>query len=350
VFHTLHLRPRGKPLATLLAQVTRGRVPPPSLDRVRRERTLETVRAYEPPRYVHDEPVTRDLLERLDGADVEAVVQRLDAETRAIWEGAPEQARGQLTLIFAACHHVHPVLERTGLRVDMPPDDVHAMARGPLAAGGDFWTADLIAEAALRHGFGFADGAEVLDFGCSTARHLRVLQAWRPGVRWLGCDPNGPAIAWVAEHLPGLEVFVSPQDPPMALGDGSLDAVFAVSVWSHFGPRPAERWLAEMHRLVRPGGLLIFTTQGIASVAHYLRHGTIDEEYAVSAVETLLASGHAYVPAFGPGGDWGVEHVEWGTAYLTLEWLANAARGWSIESFEAARVDANQNLVVLRRR
>ena len=56
----------------------------------------------------------------------------------------------------------------------------------------------------------------------------------------------------------------------MALDDGSLDAVFAISVWSRFGPRPAARWLAEMHRLVRPGGLLIITTQGIASLAHYL--------------------------------------------------------------------------------
>ena len=121
-------------------------------------------------------------------------------------------------------------------------------------------------------------------------------------------------------------------------------------MWSHFGPRSAARWLAEMHRLVRPGGLLIITTQGIASIAHYLGRGTIDEAYAAAAAEVLVSSGHVYIPAFGPGGDWGVEHGEWGTAYMTLEWLAATARGWSIESFEAARVEANQNLVVLRRR
>jgi SAM-dependent methyltransferase len=233
----------------------------------------------------------------------------------------------------------------------MPPDDVHAMARGPLAAGGDFWTADLVADAALRGGLELSAGQRVLDFGCSSARHLRVLQAWRPAVSWLGCDPNARAIAWDREHLPGIEFFVSPLEPPLELEAGSLDGAFAISVWSHFAEAAAIRWLEEMHRVIRPGGLLVFTTQGYASLAHYHRLAKIDDEYAVGGVEVLLRSGHAFVPSFGVRGDDGVKSPDWGMAYLSLDWLARTAHGrWSIESYEPARIEGNQDLVVLRRR
>ena len=347
---SLHRRPRGKPLAGLLSQITRGRVPPPRTDRLRRERTLETLRSYRPPDYRDPSPVTQALLQRLDDGDVATVMAHLDGETQQVWDTAPPDQHGRLTLILGVCHHVPSVLNRTGLRVDMPPDDVHAMARGPLAAGGDFWTADLVADAALRSGLEFADGARVLDFGCSSARHLRVLQAWRPGGAWMGCDPNERAIAWASETLPGIEFFTSPQEPPLDLEAGSLDAVFAISVWSHFAAGAAVRWLDEMHRVIRPGGLLILTVQGIASLAHYLRNDEIDDEYAVAGTEVLLASGHAYVPSFGPDGDDGVRSPEWGMAYLTIDWLAQRTLlRWTLESYEPARIDTNQDLIVLRR-
>lgn len=224
------------------------------------------------------------------------------------------------------------------------------MGRGPLAAGGDFWIADLLVDAAERCGHALAADARVLDFGCSSGRHLRVLRAWRSDVSWMGCDPNRPAIEWARAHLPGVEFFVSPQEPPLDLESGSLDLAYAISVWSHFASDAAERWLAEMHRLIRPGGLLVLTVQGLASVVHYLRIDAIAAAAAVHAVEDLLATGHHYLDPFGPGGDWGVVSPDWGMAYMTLEWLAQrAAPEWSLALYEGARLDTNQDLVVLER-
>ena len=126
--------------------------------------------------------------------------------------------------------------------------------------------------------------------------------------------------------------------------------MLAVSVWSHFGAGAAERWLAEMHRLLRPGGALVLTVQGPGSIAHYLREGAIDEAGASAAAEALLASGHHLVQSFGPDGDWGVAGPEWGMAYMTLEWLlARATPAWSLALHEPARIDFNQDLVVLTR-
>jgi len=68
------------------------------------------------------------------------------------------------------------------------------------------------------------------------------------------------------------------------------------------------------------------------------------------AAGDLLASGHHFHEVFGEDGDWGVTSEEWGTAYMTLEWLAEQATpGFSVASYAPARIDSNQDLVVLRR-
>jgi SAM-dependent methyltransferase len=340
---SLHRRPRGRALAPVLSRLSGGKVAPSGGD---------ALRAYEPPEYadVLGGP-SRALLDRVDDADVAEVRRRVEPELAEVWRTAAPATQEHLKLILGVHYGVEPILAKTGLRPDTPPEDVHAMGRGPFAAGGDFWLADLVAGAAERAGASFESGVSVLDFGSSSGRHLRVLQAWRPEVRWMGCDPNAGAIAWASQHLPGIEFFVSPQDPPLALAGGSLDVVFAVSVWSHFGAGAALAWLEEMHRLIRPGGVLVFTTQGFGSLAHYLRQDAITEAYAVRAVRGLVARGHHYVEAFGESGDWGVRHAQWGMAYMTLDWLAQrTADRWDVALYEGARVDTNQDLVVLRRR
>jgi SAM-dependent methyltransferase len=339
----------------VLARLTNGRVPgPPALvsEPLPGDRIVPGLMANRAPAYREAALApTRELLARLDRGDIDAVVAALDAETRPAWDGAPASVRDHLKLIFGVHHRVQGVLEKTGLETAVPPDDVHAMGRGPLAAGGDFWTADLLGTAMLDAGVELADSNRVLDFGCSSGRHLRVLRAWRPGVRWMGCDPNARAIEWASANLEGIEFFVSPLEPPLELGPGSLDAVMAVSVWSHFGAGAALRWLEEMARLVRPGGVLAFTIQSAGSLAFFLQGGHVNDDYARRIAEDLLRQGHAWVEAFGPEGDWGVKHPEWGMGYMTLEWLAaRTLADWTLERFDPRRIDANQDLVALLRR
>jgi SAM-dependent methyltransferase len=352
---SLRRRPRGRAWAEVLARVTNGRVPgppAPGAEPQPEDRIVRALMSNRAPAYREAALApTRGLLARLNRGDGDAVVAALDAETRATWNAAPAWMRDHLRLIFGVHHQVQGVLEKTGLVTAMPPVDVHAMGRGPLAAGGDFWTADLLGTAILDAGVALADDDRVLDFGCSSGRHLRVLRAWRPGVRWMGCDPNAGAIAWAGASLEGIEFFVSPLEPPLELDPGSLDAVMAVSVWSHFGAGAALRWLEEMARLVRPGGVLALTIQSAGSLAFFLQGGHVDHEYARRVAEDLLAEGHAWVDAFGPEGDWGVKHPEWGMGFMTLEWLAaRALADWTLERFDPRRIGANQDLVALRRR
>jgi SAM-dependent methyltransferase len=254
-----------------------------------------------------------------------------------------------LELALAVHLRLPRTLAATGLTPDEPPHDVHAMARGPLAAGGSTYHADLVLDALDAAGAAMAPGDAALDFGCSSGRVVRVLAALRPDVRWHGCDPNARAIDWASAHLEGIEFRRSPQAPPLAHPDETFGLVYAISVWSHFGPSAAATWLREMHRLIRPGGLLVLTAHGLTSLA-FAESGRYPAARTLAVRDALLSAGFSFHDDFGKRGDWGVHDPDWGTSYLTPEWLlSEATPAWSVRAFAPGRNEGNQDVYVLAR-
>jgi SAM-dependent methyltransferase len=233
----------------------------------------------------------------------------------------------------------------------LPPDGVHAMTRGVEHLAGGLRHADLVA-AALREGGGDMRTVENgLDFGCSSGRVVRALAGAHPDVEWHACDPNARAIAWAQEHLRGIDFFVASQDPPLPFADATLDLVVAISIWSHYGPTAATRWLDEMHRVVGRSGHLVLTLHGAHSLAVFARDGLRDQRLLARAAAALNGEGHFFHDEFGAAGDEGLTHPEWGLAFLTLEWLAAAATpAWSVAYFAPGAADGNQDVVVLQHR
>jgi glycosyltransferase involved in cell wall biosynthesis/SAM-dependent methyltransferase len=310
----------------------------------------DSARAVPLDRYATHEATER-LYARLAPEDVAEVESRLAGQELAFWTTVDETTRKTLALSYGVWHAVPAVLEKTGLRADEPPADIHAMARGARAAGGALYYADMLAHLLRRAGSSLEDVGRGLDFGCSSGRVVRALQAVCPRAEWHGVDPNEGAIAWAREHLPGIDFRVSPQDPPLPFDDGAFDFVVAISIWSHYGEQAAVRWLAEMHRIVRPGGLFAFSTHGLHSVSYYAEHGLRTPVQSAQIRRALYRRGHWYMPEFGEQGDWGVAHPEWGTAFFTPEWLARVALPqWSIEDFGVGQNLDNQDVYVLRRR
>lgn len=300
-------------------------------------------------------PVTSDLAARLtpeDHAAVAAELERPEEETqRSYWVHADPSVHPRLTVLFSTYYHHEGAMARTGLLPQMPPDEVHAMARGSLAAGGDLYTADVVVTNLRRAGFELAQGATVLDFGCSSGRVLRPLAAWRPDLDLLGCDPNEDAIAWATGSLPVARWFVSPTAPPLDLDDGAVDVVYAISIWSHFAAGPALDWLAEMHRIVRPGGALLLTTHAFDTLAHYMRADLMTRDSAAEATRALITTGHQWYDSFGDAGDWGVKADGWGHGYFAMDWLmARVTPDWALRGYVPGGLHADQDVLVLERR
>ena len=258
--------------------------------------------------------------------------------------------RRWLVLAYGAWLELPVVIEQTGLPPDQPPEDVHSMSRGPLAAAGGLGEADMIAEAITRAGVDLASSTAVLDFGCSSGRVVRAFAAAFPDIRWLGCDPNGAAIAWAGRHLNQIEFFVSPQSPPLPIAQSELGLVYAISVWSHFAPDLGLEWFDEMHRVLRPGGLLAITTHGLQSVSYCAETGLRPSAQLSDILKSLYRSGFWYAAEFGRAGDFGIVNQDWGTAFLSPEWLlTKLCPRWRILEFAPGLNQRNQDVYVLQR-
>ena len=113
----------------------------------------------------------------------------------------------------------------------------------------------------------------VLDFGCGCGRVMRHLWAAEPGLRVWGSDINREQVAWCRTHLPFEEAAVNASGPPLAFSDGTFGLAYAFSVFTHLPAELQRPWLAELVRVVRPGGYIFLSLHGAAYAAHYLPPG-----------------------------------------------------------------------------
>lgn len=137
-------------------------------------------------------------------------------------------------------------------------------------------TTGLSAEAALRHAHAFytdvdretkALGRElgpttrVLDFGFGWGRISRTLME-KISIRNLyGVDVDS-SFAELTRTLFDSDHFdVCAPYPPTSFEDGSFDLVVSYSVFSHLSERACSEWMREFARIVKPGGLVIWTTR-----------------------------------------------------------------------------------------
>ena len=125
----------------------------------------------------------------------------------------------------------------------------------------------------------------------------------------------------------------------------------AISIWSHYAAGAAARWLDEMARLIAPGGRLVLTFHGLHSLAHFSRERLRSPELLAQAARSLYERGSFFHDEFGPAGDAGVRHPEWGLSFFSVEWLLATTRdAWAASAHLPGAADGNQDVVVLARR
>jgi SAM-dependent methyltransferase len=152
----------------------------------------------------------------------------------------------------------------------LPPRAVAELAGSLEHLGRDPWQLYESAGATIRRELLAAlppdfelEGRRVLDFGCGAGRVLRhFLAEDGPAAEYWGCDVDRDCVGWLQENLsPPLHAFANGELPPLEQPDGSFDLVYCVSVFTHLS-RSWSAWLAELHRVLKPGGLLVATFLG----------------------------------------------------------------------------------------
>lgn len=113
-------------------------------------------------------------------------------------------------------------------------------------------------------GNAFDPDTRILDFGCGWGRITRFFLREVPLRNLHGVDVD-PDFIRVCRETFGSDQFVEcDSGPPLEYPDERFDIIFAFSVFSHLSESISLRWMREFARLIRPGGLLAFTTRNEA--------------------------------------------------------------------------------------
>jgi SAM-dependent methyltransferase len=104
--------------------------------------------------------------------------------------------------------------------------------------------------------------AKMLDFGCGWGRYTRFLLKYARPDNIYGADVNAGMIEQCRRLFGSCNFSTVPPFPPSDFRDGLFDLVLGYSVFSHLSAACADAWTNEFARIVRPGGIVLMTTQG----------------------------------------------------------------------------------------
>lgn len=118
-------------------------------------------------------------------------------------------------------------------------------------------TAHVLVEAAREAGSDPAKWTRILDWGCGCGRVARHMPGLTPA-KVIGRDIDAYTVRWSAQHLEG-DFRVSKLHPPLDIAPGSIDFAYGFSVLTHLSAHMQARWLDELGRVIRPGGIAALT-------------------------------------------------------------------------------------------
>jgi SAM-dependent methyltransferase len=141
----------------------------------------------------------------------------------------------------------------------------------------------------------------VLDFACGCGRLTRYLGGMAR-YEAFGCDTNGDHVAWCRENLSNVTTLLNETAPPLPFSPAAFDFAYLLSLLTHLPEGAATAWLADLARVMAPGGIVAVTTHGDtalqtirASEAHQRMCG-FDDRTARDLLETLDARRYIFVP------------------------------------------------------
>jgi SAM-dependent methyltransferase len=164
---------------------------------------------------------------------------------------------------------------------------------------------------------------EVFELGCGCGRVLRQWAAVT-GPRFHASDYNPKGVEWGKRFLPHVSFSTNDLEPPLPFASESFDLCYAVSVFTHLPEELQMPWLRELHRVLRPGGILVVTLSGEGD----LIRTTAEEQARFRNGELVVID-----PKFAGTNICGVYHPEsyvrrnWSSLFSILKFLPQGAAG-----------------------
>jgi SAM-dependent methyltransferase len=150
----------------------------------------------------------------------------------------------------------------------------------------------------------------ILDFGSGVGNSTPYLRKYFPQARLSGADVSERSLEVAGERFPGDFAGLRIEDNRVPAPDGAFDIAFSACVFHHIPHDEHVRWLRELRRVTRVGGMLtIFehnplnplTVRAVSTCpfdgdAHLLRAGELMERCEASGWGNPMAQYHLFFP------------------------------------------------------
>ncbi len=189
-------------------------------------------------------------------------------------------------------------------------------------------------EAMVDRAYKASTGQGYLDFGCGWGRIGRFFLRDFDAKDMVGVDIDPGMVAFCAQaDLPGrFETIINGQ--PLPFADGQFRLITAYSVFTHLPPALFRAWLAELLRVLAPGGRLVFTVEPPRFLDMVAATAPDSDNAWMAALSSafkdrlpqlradLASTGVAYLPS--GGGDYREPDV-YGETVVTAKFVAQEA-------------------------
>ncbi|MEG4441140.1 class I SAM-dependent methyltransferase [Microcoleus sp. AT9_B5] len=157
----------------------------------------------------------------------------------------------------------HPFVDGIELP-GFPPDEIQRNtvgSSGKLALGEGFNFYSEIKRYAATLGRPLTRDSHILDFGCGWGRMIRFFLKEVVADNLYGIDVDPAMIDICVNTVRQGNFSVVKPEPPTQFSNNSFEVVYAYSVFSHLSEPVHIKWVEEFSRILKPGGILIVTTQ-----------------------------------------------------------------------------------------
>jgi SAM-dependent methyltransferase len=114
-----------------------------------------------------------------------------------------------------------------------------------------------------------SNNLRILDWGCGCGRIARHWESYKL-TELYGCDVAERPVHWCMENLRFARFAVSGHEPPLPYPASFFDAMYGASVLTHLAFESQFRWMQEIWRVLKPGGVAVLTTHGPSLFPHIL--------------------------------------------------------------------------------
>ena len=203
----------------------------------------------------------------------------------------------------------------TEAEFDQYADDYEALHRASVAFAGceigyfAEYKADYAAECFRRH---CREDDSFLDFGCGTGTSVPYFRKSLRAARLICADVSQKSLDVARRRFGAQATFLHTGGQTLDIPSGSVGMAFSAGVFHHIPPVQQPLWIAELHRVIRPGGaLLVFehnpfnplTRHAVANCAFdgdaiLLRPSTLTGRLKAGGWQPLRPRYHVFFPGF----------------------------------------------------